>query len=107
MVPTAKFAASGRLDVRGLLALLALGDFERYFLTFFQRLEAVHLYRGEVREKVFATVIRSDKTVTFRVIEPFHRTSCHNACLDRKADGLRDLFEFQGSHRPIWSCDEA
>lgn len=98
---------SGCLDIRSLLAFGTLGDLERHFLTFFECLEAVHLYGREMREEIFAPVIRSDKPVAFGVIEPFHRTSCHSACLDRKADGLRDLFEFQGSHRPIWSCDKA
>lgn len=89
--------SSGCLDVRGLLALRTLGDFKRHFLAFFKCLEAIHLDRGEVREKIFAAIVRSDEPVAFRVIEPFHSTSCHSACLDRKADGLRDLFEFQGS----------
>lgn len=68
---------SGRLDIRGLLALRALCDFELYFLTFFQGFEAVHLNRGKVREQIFAAIIRCNKAKTFGIVEPLDRTCCH------------------------------
>ncbi len=67
------------LDVGSLLAFRALRDFERYFLTFFQGLEAVHLDCGKVGEQILTTVIRSDKAETFGIIEPLDGTCCHNA----------------------------
>lgn len=67
------------LNVGSLLAFRALRDFERYFLTFFQGLEAVHLDCGEVGEQILTTVIRSDKAETFGIIEPLDGTCCHNA----------------------------
>lgn len=67
------------LNVGSLLAFRALRDFERYFLTFFQGLEAVHLDCGKVGEQILTTVIRSDKAETFGIIEPLDGTCCHNA----------------------------
>ena len=67
------------LDVRSLLAFRALRDFERYFLTFFQSLEAVHLDCGKVGEQILTTVIRGDKAKAFGIIEPLDGTCCHNA----------------------------
>ena len=43
------------------------------FSAFFQRLEAVHLDGREMREEVFATVIRRDEPVTLGVVEPLDR----------------------------------
>ena len=67
------------LDVGSLLAFRALRDFERYFLTFFQSLEAVHLDCGKVGEQILTTVVRSDKAEAFGIIEPLDGTCCHNA----------------------------
>ncbi len=67
------------LNVRSLLAFRALRDFERYFLTFFQGLEAVHLDCGKVGEQILTTVVRSDKAEAFGIIEPLDGTCCHNA----------------------------
>ena len=86
-----------RLDVRGLLALGTLNNFESHFLTFFERLEAAHVDRGEVREQVFAAVIGSDETETLSVVEPFNSTVCH-ALLPykkRRVEMPVKLFEFQ------------
>src|SRR5262245_26954365 len=65
------------LDVGGLLALGALGDFERHLLTFLEGLEAAHLDCREVREQIFAAIVRGDEPVAFGIIEPLHRTGCH------------------------------
>jgi hypothetical protein len=67
----------GSLDVGSLLAFRALRDFELDFLTFFKRLEAVHLDCGEVRKQIFTAVIRGDKAEAFRVVEPLDGTCCH------------------------------
>src|SRR5205085_12595382 len=66
-----------RLDVGRLLAFGALRHVEADFLAFFERLEALHLNRGEVREEVFAAVVRGDEPVTLRVVEPLHSSGCH------------------------------
>src|SRR6185436_5655784 len=58
-------------------AFRALRDFELDFLTFFKRLEAVHLDCGEVRKQIFTAVIRGDKAEAFRVVEPLDGTCCH------------------------------
>jgi hypothetical protein len=66
-----------RLDVGGLFALRTLNNFESHFLTFFERLEAAHVDRGEVREQIFAAIIGSNETETLCVVEPFNCTVCH------------------------------
>jgi hypothetical protein len=68
---------SGRLDIGSLFAFRALRDFELHFLTFFQSLKAIHLNCGKMREKIFATVIRSNKAKAFGVVEPLDSTCCH------------------------------
>ena len=67
----------GGLDVGSLLALRTLGHVEGHTLSFFQGLETVHVDRGEMREQIFTTVIRSDEAKTFSVVEPLDGTSCH------------------------------
>lgn len=52
------------LNIGRLLTLRALSDLELYLLSFFQCLESVHLNGGEMREQVFATIVRSDETKT-------------------------------------------
>ena len=68
---------SGCLNIRRLFAFWTLRYFELHFLTFFQRLEAVHLNRGEVCEKIFAAVIRCNKAKAFGIVEPLDSTCCH------------------------------
>lgn len=67
----------GALDVGSLLALGALHDIEGHFLTFLQGLETIHVDGGEMREKIFAAIIRGDKTETLGIIEPLDSTDCH------------------------------
>src|SRR3954471_14312284 len=51
-----------RLDVaRLLLAFVTLRDFERNLLPFFQRFEAGHVDRGEMREQIFAAAVRCNE----------------------------------------------
>jgi hypothetical protein len=64
-------------DVRGLLALRAGDHLEHDLLALLQGLEAVHLDGGEVREQIFAPVIRGDEAVTLGVVEPFHSACSH------------------------------
>ena len=56
-------------------------------MAFFECLEAIHLDRGKVGEKIFAAIVRSDEPVAFGVIEPFHSTSCHMPALIEKRMG--------------------
>ena len=85
------------LDIRGLLALRALHDVEGNLLAFLQGLEAIHVDRGEVREEIFAAIVRSNEAKTFCVIEPFDGTECHVCYFPTKNEqitGLPDsLFE--------------
>ena len=60
-----------------MLAFRALRYFKRYFLTFFEGFEAIHLNRGKVCEQIFATIVRSDKTEAFGIVKPLYSTSCH------------------------------
>lgn len=69
---------SRSLNVGCLLALWTLRDFELNFLTFFERLEAVHLDCGKVCEQIFAAVVRSNEAEALRVVKPFNGTCCHN-----------------------------
>jgi hypothetical protein len=65
------------LDVGCLLALRTLNDVKGNLLAFFEGLEAAHVNRGEVREQVFAAIIRSNETETLCVVEPLNCTVCH------------------------------
>lgn len=109
--PRQGITASGCLDVRGLFTLRTLGDFERHLLTFFQRLEAVHLNRRKMGEKIFAAIIRRDETVALGVIEPFHSASCHMPALIEKRMGsaiCSSSKDRTGQNLGLpWSCDEA
>jgi len=62
------------LDIGSLIALGAGRLVVRHFLVFLERLEAVSLDRGEVREQILAAVVRGDKAKTFCVVEPLDRT---------------------------------
>ena len=66
-----------RLDVGGLPALRTLNNFEGHFLAFFERLEAAHVDRGEMREQIFAAIIGSNETETLCIVEPLNSTVCH------------------------------
>src|SRR5207253_3990931 len=70
------------LDVRSLLALRALRDFELDFLSFLERLESAHLNRGEVRKQILTAVVRGYESITLGIIEPLHRTCWHRAFLN-------------------------
>jgi hypothetical protein len=63
-----------RLDVRRLLAFWTSGNFESYFLVFSQRFETRRIDSREMREQVFAAIIRGDETETFCVVEPLNST---------------------------------
>src|SRR6266850_1213352 len=76
------------LDVRSLLALRALRDFELDFLSFLERFEPAHLNRGEVRKQILAAVIRGYKPITLCIIEPLHRTCWHRAFLNFRTGEL-------------------
>lgn len=65
------------LNVGSLLAFRALRDFELYFLTFFEGLEAVHLDCGKVCKQILTAVIRGDKAEAFGIVEPLDGTCCH------------------------------
>ena len=67
-------------DFLGLLALRPLRNVETDLLTLFEALEALHVDRREVREEVFAAVVRGDEAVTFCVVEPLDRAGCHTTC---------------------------
>jgi hypothetical protein len=66
-----------------LLAFVACGNLEGYLLAFLQRLESLHVDRREVGEKIFATVVGSNKAKTLRVIEPLYGTGCHVSFLTK------------------------
>src|SRR6266436_743921 len=70
------------LDVRSLLALGALRDFELDFLSFLERFESAHLNRGEVRKQILAAVIRGYEPITLSIIEPLNRTCWHRTFLN-------------------------
>jgi hypothetical protein len=64
----------GRLAyVRRLRTLLTFGDFELDLITLLQALVSLGCNRAVVNENV-GTICASDEPVTFRIIEPFHRT---------------------------------
>src|SRR6266702_3634104 len=68
---------SYRLDIRRLLALRSLLDFEADLLVFLQRLETLAADFGEMGKQVFATIIGCDKAKALRVVEPLHCTGWH------------------------------
>src|SRR4030095_1294412 len=91
--------ASDRLDVRSLLSLGALGDFEAHLLTFLQRLDPRHVDRREVGEQIFAAAIGRNKTEALRVVEPFNRSSWHvfqSKYQEKKSGRARPMFQSQG-----------
>ena len=79
---------SNTRDIRSLLALWTLRHVKRNLFALFEGLESAHGNRGEVREKIFATIIRSNETETLGVIEPLNCTCCHIAT-SLKRDKIR------------------
>ena len=67
-----------RFDIRGLLALRTHLHVEADLLILLQRFETLCLDFGEMREQVFAAVVRRDESKTLRVVEPLHCSSCHH-----------------------------
>ena len=65
------------LNIRSLFTFGSCRHVERNLLVLFERLEASRLNRREMREKIVATAIGSDKAKTFSVVKPFNRTCCH------------------------------
>jgi len=66
---------SSSLDVGSLRAFWSTHSLERYALTFLQRLEAIALNGGEVREEVIAASVRRDEAEAFGIVEPFDSAS--------------------------------
>ncbi len=58
------------------------------FLAFFEGLETAHVDRREMREQVFASIIRRDETKTFCIVEPLYSTVCHVTSLTKKPGGF-------------------
>jgi len=70
---------SGTPNIRCLLALRTLRNVEGNLLALFEGLESAHGNRGKMREKIFAAIIRCNKTKTLGVVEPLNCTCCHIA----------------------------
>jgi len=72
-------ARSDGLDAAGLGAFLTLGHFELNALVLGQGAETLGVDLAEMREEVFAAVVRLDETEAFGFVEPLHDTSlsCH------------------------------
>jgi hypothetical protein len=68
---------STSLNIRSLLALGPVDDFEFDLLAFLQAPETGSLDCREVCEQVFAAIIRRDEPVTLSVIEPLDGTRSH------------------------------
>ncbi len=65
------------LDIGRLVALGAGGDVKGNLLVFLECLETTALNRGEVREEIFATAVRCDKSKTLSIVKPLHGTCRH------------------------------
>src|SRR3954463_16052549 len=74
------FAKLDRPDVGGLRALGALAELVLDLGTLGQRPEAVAGDRGEVDERVLASVIGRDEAEALLVAEPLHRSGSHQTC---------------------------
>src|SRR6266699_665461 len=66
----------GLLDIRCLLALRAIDNFELHLFPFAEGLEAVALARREVDKNVFAT-LASNESIALAIVKPLDRTSWH------------------------------
>ena len=67
------FWLSSFSDVRCLRTFLALGNLELYFVAFLQTLVALRS-DGTIMHKHIWSIITSDKSVSFRIVEPFDGT---------------------------------
>jgi len=57
------------MDARCLLALWALSQFELHLLAIFERVEAVHLDCGEMREEILVAIVGRHESVALGVVE--------------------------------------
>src|SRR3972149_2935721 len=76
------------LNVGSLLAFRTLNDVKGNLLAFFEGFEAAHVDCGEMREQIFAAIIRSNETKTFCIVEPLYCTVCHVTSLTKKPGGF-------------------
>src|SRR4051812_31440531 len=81
---------SDRANVRGLRALLALGDLELDSLVLLQAAVARHLDRGEVGEDVGPAVVRGDEPEALVRVEPLHNAGNHDRLLDGRSFPIMD-----------------
>src|SRR4051794_16075625 len=78
-------SGSERADVRGLRALLALGNLELDPLVLVQAAVPRGLDRGEVGEDVRAAVVRGDEAEALVRVEPLHNAGNHVRLLDGRS----------------------
>src|SRR3954469_18752046 len=76
---------SERANVRGLRALLPLGNLELHPLVLLQAAVARHLDSGEVGEDVGAAVVRGDEPEALVRVEPLHNAGNHDRLLDGRS----------------------
>jgi hypothetical protein len=70
------------LDVAGLFfTLIAIRNIERHFLSFLQGFKPGCINRREVREEVFATTIRRNKSITLGIVKPLDLACRHSLFL--------------------------
>jgi len=62
------------LNVVRLQTFLPLNNLEPDFLSFAEAFETAPYYGFEMNKKIRGIIIRRDKSETFRIIEPLHRT---------------------------------
>src|SRR6266567_5184768 len=93
----------GLLDVRCLLALRAIDNFELHLFPFAEGLEAVALDRREVDKNVFAT-LASNKPIALAIVKPLDRTSWHAtfSVPVHKAEHIES--KWQGTTAPTSNC---
>src|ERR1700722_14229148 len=72
-----KSAQNLQIAGRHLAASLVGGEIETHLLTFLQIVDASALKRTDVHERVFAAVIRRNKTVALIGIEPLYGSRRH------------------------------
>jgi hypothetical protein len=84
----------GQPDVFRGRSFLTLDDVEFYALALGQALESLHLDPGMVDEDIFRPVLRSNESVTLRIVEPLYFTVCHTAHFSY---ATRAMFEGKGA----------
>src|SRR5580698_8503721 len=92
---------SGRLDVRGLLALRTLANVEAHLLVFQKRLESLDANLREMREELFAAVVGGDEAETLRVVEPLHSSCWHSRLPCLNANGSTHSMHAEVSSRRL------